>query len=1072
MADKFFVTAVIVTHDGQTWLPQVIAALGSQSRKVDRIIAVDTGSRDNSAKLLKSAGVSFSIEDREMGYGDAIAHALELSPRLYELSEQSKSEEREKQEEQHELLQPELPAPRVQQEQDANKENKENKEKEEWIWLIHDDCAPHKDALFHLLAAVEDRPQTAIAGPKLRGWYDRNHLLEVGVSIASNGARWTGLENHEQDQGQHDGIREVLAVSTAAALIRRSVFEELGGLDINLALFRDDIDLGWRARVAGHSVIAVPTAIAFHAEAASSERRAVDVSEAFLHRPLLLDRRNAAYVLLVNSTWWTLPWVALQLLSTGVARAILNLLAKLPGYAGDELAAIVLLILNPKEIIQARRFRKKTRLIQSRIIRQFIPPRWSQLRMATERVAVILSNSIRPNNIQESELRSPQAQSYSDIGVLEDNFDETEFVISKERPLWKIIAVKPHFIIFFGMILVSLLAARNRFGDLSGGALATAPRSGLDLLTQYAESWHLVGLGSAATMPPWIAIVGLASVITAFNLPLFITLIFLFAPILAFYIFFRVLTKLGSTRYYALIGAGIYAFSPVLWASINQGRLGTVFIILIAPSLYFISPFTRDNEQASWRRIFAITLLIGIFCSFNPIILAGWLLLQGSRLAVTLYEVRDHFNELGFMKLLISSALDPVKRRFVLFITPWLLTMPWSISMVVHPTQFFLEPGIPVVSGSRWSEFFANPGGTGAPPLWLISPILLLALAAFSIENLRSASLMATSIIATAIALSSFTIQGHGSSANIWTGPIIAIATALLIPGVLLFAQGFIPTLREIPVGRRHVATAIISLVTAFSLIGMPIWAITGGSQSLLKANQEQIVPAFVTALADTPSKPKTIVINKIEGQLMYAISRGTDLQLGGADVTIAPPREIVMAMNELFQGTGIASAKVMGQFGIQYLFLKAINDEALVRTIDGSGGFTRMSSTPSGIVWKVLGASPRVLFIAKDNSRVIVPSSNFSADSDVSQPGLVVVAEKYDQSWRLLLDGQRVPLQHAANGLPVFTISHPGHITVLHDGTLHRALLSLQSIFLLLVIVLALPAGRRKREVPLEELV
>ncbi|MEI6038815.1 MAG: glycosyltransferase, partial [Actinomycetes bacterium] len=240
MADKFFVTAVIVTHDGQTWLPQVIAALGSQSRKVDRIIAVDTGSRDNSAKLLKSAGVSFSIEDREMGYGDAIAHALELSPRLYELSE------REKQEEQQELLQPELPEPRVQEEQDANKEKEE---KEEWIWLIHDDCAPHKDALLHLLAAVEDRPQTAIAGPKLRGWYDRNHLLEVGVSIASNGARWTGLENHEQDQGQHDGIREVLAVSTAAALIRRSVFEELGGLDINLALFRDDIDLGWRARV-------------------------------------------------------------------------------------------------------------------------------------------------------------------------------------------------------------------------------------------------------------------------------------------------------------------------------------------------------------------------------------------------------------------------------------------------------------------------------------------------------------------------------------------------------------------------------------------------------------------------------------------------------------------------------------------------------------------------------------------------------------------------------------------------------------------------------------------------------
>ena len=322
MADKFFVTAVIVTHDGATWLPQVIAAVGSQNRKVERIVAVDTGSRDNSVKLLKSAGIPFFEEDREMGYGDAIEHALELTPQA-----------------------------------DEN----------EWIWLIHDDCAPDKDALARLLEAIENRPQVAIAGPKLRGWYDRDHLLEVGVSIASNGARWTGLERREQDQGQHDGVREVLAVSTAGALIRRSVYEELGGLDTNLALFRDDVDLGWRAYVAGHSVIAVPEAVAYHAEASSSERRAVDVSEAFLHRPLLLDRRNAAYVLLVNSSFWSLPWISLQLLTTSFARAIMNLLAKLPGYAGDEIAAVGLLLINPKEIFEARRYRKKKRFISPRM---------------------------------------------------------------------------------------------------------------------------------------------------------------------------------------------------------------------------------------------------------------------------------------------------------------------------------------------------------------------------------------------------------------------------------------------------------------------------------------------------------------------------------------------------------------------------------------------------------------------------------------------------------------------------------------------------------------------------------
>ena len=1024
MTDKFFVTAVVVTHDGATWLPQVIAAIGSQNRKVDRIVAVDTGSRDNSLKLLKSAGISYFEEDREMGYGDAIDHALELTPQA-----------------------------------DEN----------EWIWLIHDDCAPDKDALAHLLAAVEDRPQVAIAGPKLLGWYDRDHLLEVGVSIASNGARWTGLEKREQDQGQHDGVREVLAVSTAGALIRRSVYEELGGLDTNLALFRDDIDLGWRAYVAGHSVIAVPEAVAYHAEASASERRAVDVSEAFLHRPLLLDRRNAAYVLLVNSSFWSLPWISLQLLTTSIARAIMNLLAKLPGYAGDEIAAVGLLLINPKEIFQARSYRKKKRLISPRIIRRFIPPKWSQFRMASEGVAAMLAKWIRPN-VEAEEKNS--AQSYSDIGVIGDSFDDPDLIPVKEEPLWKLVAKKPHFIVFAAMTLISLLAARGRLGALSGGALAVAPRSGLDLLSQYAQSWHLVGLGSAATTPPWIPALGLASVVTLFNLPLFITLLFLFAPILAFYIFFRVLTKLGSSRYFALIGAGIYAFSPVVWASINQGRLGTIVIILIAPSLYFLSPFTRENESATWRRIFAITLLIAIFCAFNPIILVGWFFLQGYRLAINIYELRHLYRELGLQKIIFAPETGALKRRFALFITPWALTFPWCAAMLVHPTQFFLEPGIPVASGSRWDIFFANPGGAGSPPLWLISPVLLFALAAIAIPQLRTASLMATSVIAVAIALSAFTLQGHGSASNVWTGPIIAIATALLIPGVLLFAEQFIPTLKDIPLGVKHFVVAGIALVTAFSLIGTPIWAITGGSQSLVKANQEQIVPAFVTALADTPAKPKTIVINVIDGQTMYEITRGTDMQLGEADVTIAPPREIVLTMNDLISGSGIESARILGRFGIQYLFLKAVNDEALIRIIDGSGGFSRMSSTSSGIVWKVVGASPRVLFIGTDRSVQVIPSTSISAEGDLTGSGMVVVAEKYDQNWRLLLDGQRVPLQHAANGLPVFTITHAGHITVLHDGTLHRGLISLQLITVLTVIVLALPAGRRRREVPLEELV
>ena len=61
LTDPFHVTAVIVSHDGAVWLPSVVAALSSQSRKLDSIVAVDTGSKDNSASLLKAAKHSLTI---------------------------------------------------------------------------------------------------------------------------------------------------------------------------------------------------------------------------------------------------------------------------------------------------------------------------------------------------------------------------------------------------------------------------------------------------------------------------------------------------------------------------------------------------------------------------------------------------------------------------------------------------------------------------------------------------------------------------------------------------------------------------------------------------------------------------------------------------------------------------------------------------------------------------------------------------------------------------------------------------------------------------------------------------
>jgi uncharacterized membrane protein YfhO len=84
---------------------------------------------------------------------------------------------------------------------------------------------------------------------------------------------------------------------------------------------------------------------------------------------------------------------------------------------------------------------------------------------------------------------------------------------------------------------------------------------------------------------------------------------------------------------------------------------------------------------------------------------------------------------------------------------------------------------------------------------------------------------------------------------------------------------------------------------------------------------------------------------------------------------------------------------------------------------------------------------------------------------------GVVILAEKFDSNWQLLLDGKLIKANENQYGLPEFKIPSKGNISLVHNGTSRRAWVSLQLIVIITVIILALPSGRKRREVPLEEL-
>ena len=70
-----------------------------------------------------------------------------------------------------------------------------------------------------------------------------------------------------------------------------------------------------------------------------------------------------------------------------------------------------------------------------------------------------------------------------------------------------------------------------------------------------------------------------------------------------------------------------------------------------------------------------------------------------------------------------------------------------------------------------------------------------------------------------------------------------------------------------------------------------------------------------------------------------------------------------------------------------------------------------------------------------------------------------------------MLLNGTYVPATETENGIPRFVVSEPGEFVIFHDATARRGWISLQIIALVALIVLALPARRRRSQMREEEL-
>ncbi|MEU7041546.1 glycosyltransferase [Streptomyces varsoviensis] len=1053
---RHVVTAVLVSHDGDRWLPQALSGLLGQERPVQNAVGADTGSTDESAQLLTEAlGDDHVLHlARRSGFGTAVDEAVRsaavLTPDDLPYLKRPSGWD---------------PATRTWRDDAYDMPELPHGEPVQWLWLLHDDCAPEPDALAELLRVADSDPHAAIVGPKLRSWYDRRQLLEVGVSIARSGRRWTGLERREQDQGQHDQVRTVLSVSTAGMLIRRDVWDELGGIDPRLPLMRDDVDLCWRAQAAGHRVLVAPEAVLRHAEAAARERRPVDCVGRSVANPHRVDKAGAVYTLLANSRGAALPYVMARLVIGTLLRTLAYLVGKVPGQALDELAGLFGTLLRPGRILAARKQRGKP-AVEASELRPLFPPPGATVRATVEQVAGNLSGRSEP------ELSSAGRHGGVESGPGGDDADYLEI---EQFARLKRIARRPAPVLFAALLLISLIACRALIGggSLAGGALLPAPDVSA-LWSSHLDGWHPVGTGNTGTAPPYLAILATLSTIflgsTGFTLTL---LLVCSVPLAGLTAYFASRPLVGSRQLRAW-AAVAYAFLPAATGALAGGRLGTAVLAILLPPMaraaVAASGVRAPKARPSWRAVWTYALLLTFTAAFTPIVWPIALVLGVATLLVRVVVGRG------------EALLAHVLRFLAVVGTPLIALAPWSLTLLTHPSRFLTEAGLDYGHGTATALklLSIDPGGPKTFGGLLLLGIVLAALAALLRGDRQPAVRCAWAAALTGLL---FAALANGSG---WAGPASLVYGIALIGAAVVGAEGARQRVTELSFGWRQPVAALIAVAAAAApAVAAVSWMIAGADGPVERRDPVQ-VPAFVAEEAGTRDQARTLVLGGEPTHVAYTLVRGSGARLGDAEMAAADgaDKKLDAVVANLVAGSGADQTSRLGEYAVGYVLLRD-SAKPLGRVLDATPGLTRLSQEDRSSLWRVDQQVARVAVIsgaAQDGARpgaatppVPVAAGPVEAHSTLPDgpAGRVLrVADRAAPGWRATLDGKPLKATTVGGWAQGFELpAGGGKLDLTYDTPLaHTAWVWAQGLLAVVLLVLALPGRRREVDDDLPE--
>jgi len=139
-----------------------------------------------------------------------------------------------------------------------------------YVVLLNNDTKVDARWLERLYEAAEKDKTIGMCASKILNYYDPETIDNTGLLIYRDGIA-RGRGRLEKDTGQYALQEEVFFPSGCAGLYRREMLEEIGLLDEDFFLYVDDVDIGFRGRLAGWKCLYVPEAVVYHKYSATTE---------------------------------------------------------------------------------------------------------------------------------------------------------------------------------------------------------------------------------------------------------------------------------------------------------------------------------------------------------------------------------------------------------------------------------------------------------------------------------------------------------------------------------------------------------------------------------------------------------------------------------------------------------------------------------------------------------------------------------------------------------------------------------------------------------------------------------